>query len=80
MRRWLCCARHVEDSYQPHENEHMKSLYGYGIFLWLSLCNFVNNLFGDQNVKNGVYGISKQNVLWLSLSKLFYSISCICYP
>ncbi|CAA0819842.1 PTI1-like tyrosine-protein kinase 3 [Striga hermonthica] len=25
MRRWLCCTCQVEESYQPHENEHLKS-------------------------------------------------------
>ncbi|XP_039067778.1 PTI1-like tyrosine-protein kinase 3 isoform X2 [Hibiscus syriacus] len=25
MRRWLCCSCLVEESYQPHENEHLKS-------------------------------------------------------
>ncbi|XP_039050904.1 PTI1-like tyrosine-protein kinase 3 isoform X2 [Hibiscus syriacus] len=26
MRRWLCCSCLVEESYQPHENEHLKSI------------------------------------------------------
>ncbi|KAL8485351.1 hypothetical protein ACS0TY_027594 [Phlomoides rotata] len=25
MRRWLCCTCQVEESYHPHENEHLKS-------------------------------------------------------
>ena len=25
MRRWLCCTCQVEESYQPDENEHLKS-------------------------------------------------------
>ncbi|KAL0392499.1 UNVERIFIED_CONTAM: PTI1-like tyrosine-protein kinase [Sesamum radiatum] len=25
MRRWLCCTCQVEESYQPHEHEHLKS-------------------------------------------------------
>ncbi|KAI9094809.1 hypothetical protein K1719_026615 [Acacia pycnantha] len=28
MRRWLCCTRHVEDSYPPHESDRLKSPYG----------------------------------------------------
>lgn len=46
MRRWLCCACHVEESYQSNENEHLKSPRNHAdgrscVFLLLEWVNFL---------------------------------------
>lgn len=47
MRRWLCCTCQVEESYQPNENEHLKSPRNNAdgkSFLCLSICLAANRM------------------------------------